>query len=643
MSLIRQIWLLLVVTVVLSLLASVTVGVASARETLQTQLRLKNADNAQALALALSQQHGDATLIDLLLAAQFDTGFYRRIAFTPSQGGAPTVRESAARASVAPAWFQHLTPIESLPGHALVSDGWRPLGSVEVVSHSSYAHDDLWRSATHSAFWLALVGLAAGVAASLAVRSIRRPLDATVAQANALVEGRFVRVIEPAIPELQRVAQAMNTMVERVRMLFESQATQVESLRRAAQCDTLTGLPHRKQFMSQLASALAREDGPVDGGLVLLRLCDLAELNQSLGHDTTDGAIQSLAQLLRAYPERGGGCFVGRLNGSDFALCLPVPGVARETAESLAQALRAALPAFGPRIRVALGAVEIRQSATVGALMSAVDAALARSESQDAFSVVLADPPVDGDVLRGQRSWRQQIADALNPSHARLVEFPVLDRRLRRVHLECPLRLQLQADGPFEVAGRWLPLAVRSKLTARVDELAVQLALEAIGRDGQERCVNVAPASLSDAGFAGVLRHKLQQWPQAARKLWIEVAESAAVEHFDWLQELGRQLRPLGVRFGLEHVGSHLAQIDRLYEAGLDYVKLDAASVVGLASDAHRAGHVTSIVAMLRGLSLQVMAEGVGDADDVQALWDCGVDAVTGPWASATSPIDPAA
>mgnify|MGYP000473360031 CR=1 FL=1 len=47
------------------------------------------------------------------------------------------------------------------------------------------------------------------------LRRIRQPLDATVAQANALVEGRYLLVDEPDVPELRRVAQAMNGMVER--------------------------------------------------------------------------------------------------------------------------------------------------------------------------------------------------------------------------------------------------------------------------------------------------------------------------------------------------------------------------------------------------------------------------------------------
>jgi len=80
MSLIRQVWLLLLGVILLACATSVAVSVWTARDYLETQLTLKNHDNAQALALALTQQGGDLALLKVVVAAQFDTGHYRRIA-----------------------------------------------------------------------------------------------------------------------------------------------------------------------------------------------------------------------------------------------------------------------------------------------------------------------------------------------------------------------------------------------------------------------------------------------------------------------------------------------------------------------------------------------------------------------------------
>ena len=194
--------------------------------------------------------------------------------------------------------------------------------------------------------------------------------------------------------------------------------------------------------------------------------------------------------------------------------------------------------------------------------------------------------------------------------------------------------MQLQAGGTYEPAARWLPLAMRNRLTALFDAEAVALALATIVDDGLPRAVNIAPASVADSGFVAHLRQLLEDRPGAAHALWLEVPEAAAVDHFDAVQAFARALRPLGVRMGLEHAGERLHRIERLYELGLDYVKLDASVCTGVARSEAAQEFLRSTVTLLHAMSMQVQAEGVADEADVHTLWHCGVDAVTGPWAS---------
>ena len=641
MSLIRQIWLLLLATLGVALVASVTVNTAASRDALQTQLRLKNSDNATALAFVLSQQKGQRDLMELAVAAQFDTGFYRRIRVIGADGKPLFEREAPEQPQGAPAWFVAWVPIASVPGVAQVADGWRALGSVEVESQSSYAHEQLWRGSLRSLWAMALVGALAGALAWLAVRRIRRPLDATVAQAVSLQRGEYVTVIEPNVPELRRLARAMNAMVARLRTVFEGQAAQVESLRRQASCDPLTGLPSRTHFMARLAATLQSEDGTRAGGLVLLRVLQLGEINRSLGRDTTDNLIATIAHTLQAYTERVNGAFAGRLNGADFALVLPEGGMAHESALALVAVLEAALPTFAGRVAVAAGAVEMRHGAALAEVLGSADLALAGAESAGPFSVVAGSAQASAWAGLGEHDWHERVSDTLANGRVRLGSFPVVDRRNRLIHLECPLRMQLEPGGGFEVAAHWLPLAVRSRLTPAADEHALALALEAIALDGLPRCVNLSPASLSDSGFATRLRGMLEAAPRAARSVWLEVGEVAAADRFDLTRELARQVRTTGARFGLEHAGERLSRIDRLFEAGLDYVKIDASITLGLATDANRVRFVAGLVTMLHSLSIQVIAEGVADEADAKALLACGVDGMTGPWVRVSEPTAP--
>jgi EAL domain-containing protein (putative c-di-GMP-specific phosphodiesterase class I) len=306
--------------------------------------------------------------------------------------------------------------------------------------------------------------------------------------------------------------------------------------------------------------------------------------------------------------------------------------VAEPTAHALAKALRVSLRALGPRVHVDIGAVEIHRATSVVQVMSAADLALAGAESRGAFAVEIFHVGAADILPRGEQSWRAQISAALVEGRTQLAEFPVLDRAGGLIHLECPLRLQLEPGGAFEPATRWLPLALRSRLTSMADAHAVALALQSIRRDGRARCVNLAPVTLNDGAFVAALRELLRNEPEAARFLSLEFGEPAALERFALLQSFGRDLRPLGVRLGLEHAGERLAQVDRLFEAGLDYVKLDVSVTRGVGSAAERADFVKSSVALLHGLSLPVYAEGVVNDTDLRSLWSCGVDGATGPW-----------
>jgi EAL domain-containing protein (putative c-di-GMP-specific phosphodiesterase class I) len=278
----------------------------------------------------------------------------------------------------------------------------------------------------------------------------------------------------------------------------------------------------------------------------------------------------------------------------------------------------------------------LRHGLALAEAMALADEALARAELRGAFAVeLMTGPGRPGRPSVGESAWRKGLEAALAEGRAALVSFPVVDAQGNLLHLESPLRIQLEAGGAFEPAAWWLPLAVRTRMTAAADARAVALALEAIARDGLPRSVNLAPSSLADSDFSSRMRTLLFAAPRSARKLSLEIDEAAAVERFALLRELARLVRPCGVRFGLEHAGRHLASIDHLFEDWLDFVKLDQSFTTGAGADAQRAGFVSAAVGLLHGLAIDVHAEGVRDDGDAMALWSCGVDGMTGPWATA--------
>jgi EAL domain-containing protein (putative c-di-GMP-specific phosphodiesterase class I) len=180
-------------------------------------------------------------------------------------------------------------------------------------------------------------------------------------------------------------------------------------------------------------------------------------------------------------------------------------------------------------------------------------------------------------------------------------------------------------------AAQWLPMARRAQLTADIDLLAIELALLAIAGDSLPRSINVSPSSLADSAFSTRVHALVTAHPMASPRLSLELAEAGAIKQLHLVRELAEQLQGSGTRIGLEHAGERLGETRGLLEAGLDFVKLDASLLLGLASDEARAQHVAGTVRMLHGIGLRVYAEGVTEVDDAAALWSCGVDGLTGP------------
>jgi EAL domain-containing protein (putative c-di-GMP-specific phosphodiesterase class I) len=630
MSLIRQVWLLVLGIIVFALIGSVASSIWTARGYLQTQLALKNSDNAQSLALTLSQQGGDLAMIELAISAQFDIGHYRSIRLQDERGALLIGREAAPVDSGAPGWFTRLVAIESVPGVAQVSSGWAAIGRVEVVSQPVFAYAELWKGAWTNTIWMLLVGAMAALVAHLAVRRLRRPLDEAVAQALALSQRRYMTIAEPTTPELRDVSRAMNQMVDRVRVQFNEQATQVDELRRRANGDALTGLSHRTHFMSCLHAQLTHDDLPVDGQLILIRILGLAELNLQQGHLATDLMLKSLARRLEEAESDCVPRVVGRLNGSDFAILFGHDSAFGDTAGILMDKVRGCLADY-PGVASVMSSARLRQADSVPALMARADAGLACAEARGDFSIERVE---HADLLAqvgGEVVWRQSILEALKQGRVRLGNFAVVDRRGQRLHVECPLRLQMRAGDEYQVAATWLPHAMRTGLTSDVDACAIDLAMRAIALDHQPRCINLSPRSLCDPTFLSRVVARLKIDPHACERLWVEVDASILPRHANELAELCRRLRPLGVHVGIEHVGERMATSSAVFEAGLDYIKLSQTLSHDISSHPARQSLLRGIVSVLHGLGVAVYAEGLRDAADVTGCWECGVDGVTGP------------
>ncbi len=635
MSLFRQLWLSIVSMTVFVFLGSFLVSVLSARNYLEEQLLIKNGDNAAALALSLSQlPDKDPVTVELLVSAQFDTGHYQEIVLTDPRKQVIVERRDAKPIQGAPAWFVRLVPIRTQAGIAQVQDGWKQYGTVSVLSHSQFAYRELWRGSMGMVAWFFLAALVAGVIGTWLLRFITRPLNQVVDQANALTERRFTTVEEPKAFELKAVVRAMNSMVGRIKQMFAEEAARLDELRKKVNRDAISELSNREYFMGRLREALASEEAAPGGVLVMMRLKQLVDINNLLGHQSTDKLLRAVGGELKALSSGRDGWLPARLNGPDFAILAPNHEPAADVARELAGRLQTLQSEGYPELSelFSLGAIRYRRGDNVGALLARADQILAKAEMHGSNVWLAEEGEVAQDFSMPAETWRARIADALSEKRIKLINYPVV--RLggeSSLHREGVVRLQTEIDGPWRPAGDFMHFAVRLNLTTSLDLGVIRLALDELRRRPENFAVNLSAETIADWSFRTQLLALLKDNADLCQRLWMEIPEYGALRHYAAFRELCLTLQQLGCKVGIEQFGRKLSQIDRFADLGIDYVKVDSSFVHGIDGHTGNQELLKGLCRMVHGIGILAIAVGVSTRAELDCLAGLGFDGATGP------------
>ncbi len=633
MSMNRQLWLAILVSMLLALGASLFASLLNARSYLEAQLAMKNQDNAAILALALSQGDSDRERIALMVTALCDSGHYELIQVVDPHGKILVDRVSLPTYAGAPDWFVHLLPIRSLPGRAEIASGWQPLGSLTLMSHSNFAHRSLWQTALTMSAVLLAAGLLGGVLASLVVRRITRPMQAVVAQARAINEHRFVTMPEPQLPELKELAAAMNDTVNRLRQDFEEDARRYEQMRQQANFDPLSGLANRPHFLASLASAMDIDGSPY-GGLAIVRLRQLGKINRNLGREVANQVLRRVGATLAGISARCTESLAGHLNGADFALLLPAGCDLKPTLNELLLDLHAAVDSLaGDYSTLYIGHAAFAPGDDPAGLLARIDAALAAADLNGGSVVREAAPAAESREPVGGEAWRLVLCQALEQSDSlKLAHYPMQLGEGAALHRECPLRLRWHETDAWLAAGRFLPIAERLGLVRDLDLAVLHLALAELAEDASLAglWLNLSAKSIAEPEFRRDLLALLREHPASRDRLYLEIPEAGGLARLEALRELCRDLKPLGCRLGLEHYGQHFNQIGRLYDLGLDFLKVDASFIHGLDGNRGNQDFLAGLLEIAHRIGMQVFAEGVEREAELAKARELGFDGASG-------------
>lgn len=630
MTLTKQMWIAIALVITLTFVSGFLVSSISARNYYQEQLKVKNIDNATAIALALTPIEKDPTTVELILASQFDTGHYSRISLVGTEGEILVVKETEATISSVPYWFKQIIRFDIPVGVAQVQDGWNQYATVYVESQSDYALAALWRVFLWLLFWFSLIALVCGAIGNVLMRLVNKPLGLVVEQAEAIGERRFVLSEEPKTLEFKRLVKAMNSLTERVHGMLEAEAEKLREVQVKTQLDETTGVANRSYFFKLLETRLKGKDFCQDA-LFVLHIKELDQLNASLGRPQVDQWLKSLIWQITTYLDANSedftGYHIGRLKGSDIAIMLTNSVNAEGTLKGLQAHCLKGNTAFADNPILFCGRYYVNGE-QLSSLLSSIDQMIVDME-QERNTLSFSQQSTFNLLFKGSSDWYQAIEDAIAQNKINTQHYPVFLLNGETYHQEAMLRIEL--NGREFPAGSVIGWAKRLGLLPAIDLRVTELAIAIIKAEKKPIAVNISLSTLLDANSYTQLMQILERTDSEVRKqLSFEVDEYAALKEPTLLASFISMTKYFGVAVGLQAVSHHLINIKELERLGLEYLKVTEVLVNDIASDESQV-ILRSICNLGSSLGSVLIATGVNKETNISLLKTLGFDAITGP------------
>ena len=397
--------------------------------------------------------------------------------------------------------------------------------------------------------------------------------------------------------------------------------------------DALTGLPNRSFFNVRADQEIASLPPGKSLGILCLDIDRFKEINDLFGHAAGDRALQRFVSRISTLLDEQQ--MMARLGGDEFAILMPGisgPAAAGQLAESILEALRDATDTPEMPIAASIGiALSPDDAADRQSLLNHADVALYRAKQEGRNTYRFFEAKMGAEV-RERRLIEHELRLAVANGEMWLAYQPQYDIQGGGVvGFEALIRWKSPARGEIS-PGVFIPIAEETGSILQIGDWVLKEACReaASWQAPLKVAVNVSAVQLSNAAFAKELHAILLETGLAAKRLEIEITETALVRDFNRTLATLRQVKALGVEIAMDDFGTGYSSLSNLRAFPFDRIKIDRSFIKSVHTNQQAATIVRAVLGLGKGLGLPVIAEGVETAAELQFLQDENCDEVQG-------------
>ncbi len=419
-----------------------------------------------------------------------------------------------------------------------------------------------------------------------------------------------------------------------------------EQIQFLAYYDPLTHLPNSRLLNERLQKLLASSGRHQRyGALLFIDLDNFKTLNDTMGHAVGDSLLIQVAQRLRQSVRVGDS--VARLGGDEFVVLLEdlSPDI-HEAISQIRQAAQHMLAALGEpyalgeiahHCTASIGAVPFRDAGeSIESLLKSADMAMYKAKEAGKNGMRFFDPAMQTEIEQ-RAGLERDLRQALALGQFTLYLQSQVDRSGQVFGAEALIRWQHPQRGLI-LPGEFIAVAEDTRLILPIGQWVLTEACRQLARwqrdpatAGLSLAVNVSAVQFRDSAFVDNVAHALADSGVRPELLKLEITESVLLENTGEAITRMRALKDeLGVGLSLDDFGTGYSSLSYLKQLPLDQVKLDRSFVRDIDSNPNDAAIADAVIALGRAFKLTVIAEGVENTRQRDALLARGCDAFQG-------------
>lgn len=423
------------------------------------------------------------------------------------------------------------------------------------------------------------------------------------------------------IDEIDLLQDSASLLSEELESLDQKIEHNTRELENIAMYDRLTGLPNRNMLNHQIKKLLATLKREANKLTVMFVDFDkFRKINDTHGHDVGDAFLINASQRIRRCLRDSDMLF--RFGADEFVVVfleksndIGASNLAKKLIESFREPIAVEELLFYTSSSIGITYTE-DPTILIDDLVRQADMAMYVSKDSGGDKYSIFSEVMQKAVIRTVE-LENEVRDALERGEFSFALQPQIEFATGKLFgFEALIRWEHPQRG-FVPPDEFIPLIENTKNMLQIGYWGLKKAfqilqkLDELGYPQLKIAVNLSASQFLDPDLLPFLQEQIKVFNRNPSQIELELTERTVVADIDQTLDTMRQLKQMGFIFSIDDFGTGYSSLAYLKQMPVDIIKIDRSFVSGMSDNSADMQIVSSTIAMVQKLGMQVVAEGV--------------------------------